>query len=483
MLLILALWLWLYRGMFSYLGVIFTAAEFRTNQLVLVGVIVLIIMQIRAGGWRLGFAERPHVYLPGLSLALGGSILYLVVERFLDINTVSATLFGLASYGLLSLWLAPRRWRQGLPAALLLIGALPFGDHLQTFVGYPLRILTASIVRDGLAVAGVHSVGVDTILVFENGLTQIDLPCSGVKSLWSGGLFLIAAAWIERRALNVRWFLVAMGLTFFLFIANLLRVGMLVVLGQVAGWRLLAEILHVPLGVLGFIAACALAAVLLRQTQQAMPEETEKQIQARLLNTPWLTPTLMGALLAMGLAYSPRPTTVSQPSPAAWEFPGEIETEAWPLTPAEIEWVTRGGAEAVDRWRFTWRETQGSLLLVTSATWRAHHRPERCFEVYGLAVDGSQAIFVESDFPVRLLSLGSGGRRNLYTAVYWLQSTGGRVTEDYATRIWADLTPERERWVLVTVLFDRELDASTAEMAEFFTGLRLAVQRGLEGDD
>jgi exosortase O len=120
-------------------------------------------------------------------------MLYLVVERYLDINTLSACLFGLATYGLLGLWPEPRHWRQGLPAALLLIGALPFGEHMQTFVGFPMRILTAAIVRDGLAAAGVASVGLDTILVLENGVSQVDLPCSGVRSLWTGGLFLIAA--------------------------------------------------------------------------------------------------------------------------------------------------------------------------------------------------------------------------------------------------------------------------------------------------
>ncbi len=141
-----------------------------------------------------------------------GSAFYLLSERFLDINTLSATLFGLASYGLLGLWMQPNHWRRGLPAALLLIGSLPFGEHLQTFVGYPVRILTATIVGDGLAKLGVGTVGVDTILIFENGISKIDLPCSGVKSLWSGGLFLLAATWIERRSINMHWFLI--GVTF-----------------------------------------------------------------------------------------------------------------------------------------------------------------------------------------------------------------------------------------------------------------------------
>jgi len=218
---LIGLWLWLYRPVFDYLAIIFAREDFRTNQIVLIGVAVLIAIRVRAslargehtreGRARPRFDAPPQLYVPALAFVLGGSALYLVVERFLDINTLSASLFGLASYGLLGLWMAPARWREGLPAALLLlIGALPFGEHLQTFVGYPMRILTATLVRDGLAGAGVASVGVDTILVLENGVSQVDVPCSGVKSLWTGALFLIAATWIERRRLNLRWMLTAL---------------------------------------------------------------------------------------------------------------------------------------------------------------------------------------------------------------------------------------------------------------------------------
>ncbi|MFW6135380.1 MAG: hypothetical protein ACOC7N_01000 [Chloroflexota bacterium] len=43
-------------------------------------------------------------------------------RAFIAVNTLSASLFGLASYGLLGLWMCPRRSGEGLPAALLLLG-------------------------------------------------------------------------------------------------------------------------------------------------------------------------------------------------------------------------------------------------------------------------------------------------------------------------------------------------------------------------
>lgn len=491
--LIVGLWLWLYWPLFDYFSVIFSREDFRTNQLVLVGVIVLIALQLRRKHLRLRLDGRPQLYLPALSLVLAGSILYLVSERFLDVNTLSASLFGLASYGLLGLWLPPRRWRQGFPAALLLVGALPFGEHMQTFIGYPLRIFTATLVRDGLAAAGVTSVGVDTILVFENGISQVDLPCSGVKSLWTGLLFLLAATWLERRPLNLRWLLLAFGFAILLIIANLVRVGVLVAVGPVAGWPLLAEMLHVPLGVLGFVAACAGVVWLLRLSPakeeigdwrlkiEVEPISTLR-VQSHRLNQPaWLSPALITVILAMGLAYTPRPSTgLSQPPPT-WQFPTDLITTPMPLKPDEIAWLTRDGAESAERRRFEWRGLTGSMILITSSTWRAHHRPERCFEVYGLSLEDSRTHLVKPNFPVRFVSLGDGNQTGLLSATYWFQSAG-RTSDDYGARIWADLAPQRERWVLVSILFDSVTEPDEAQVETFYLALRETVARYLEGE-
>ncbi len=492
---ILSLWLWLYRPVFDYLAIIFSREDFRTNQIVLLGVIVLIAFQMRKGRLRPRPDASPQLYFPALSLILGGSALYLVVERFLDINTLSASLFGLASYGLLGLWMQPRRWWQGLPAAVLLIGALPFGEHMQTFVGYPMRILTATIVRDGLARAGVASIGVDTILIFENGVSQVDLPCSGVKSLWTGTLFLIAATWIERRPLNLRWALAAIVLAGLLFMANLARVAVLVTVGQVAGWQLMARLLHVPLGVLGFCAACAAAVLLLRGVDpHPSPPPTRGRECAPLslagrgagervnLAVPtrptWLAPGLAAAILGMALIYAPRPQTGLAQSPPDWSFPAELSTGPMPLRPDEIAWLIRGGAESAERRRFEWRGITGSMLFITSQTWRAQHRPERCFQVFGLSLNDSRTILVTPDFPVRFVSLGESNGRGLLSATYWFQSVG-RTTDDYGARMWADLSPQPGRWVLVTLLFDRVHDPSATDIQALEIVVRDAVAHKL----
>ncbi len=479
---VLALWLWLYRAVYPYLKVIFTAQEFRTNQIILIGVLVLIFIHIRKGELRPRLDALPQLYSMALVLALGSSVLYLLIEHYLDVNTFSASLFGLASYGLLGLWMQPRDWRQGLPTALLLVGALPFGEHLQTFVGYPLRVLTARTVQEGLTTIGVHSVSVDTILVFESGFSKIDLPCSGIKSLWTGGLFLLAATWIERRTINFRWLLIALSMAVLLLAANLGRVAALVLVGQVAGWGDLAAMLHVPLGVLGFIGACAAALWMLRwvgssQGQVSQNSYTEGTNLARPI---WLAPGLGGIVLVMSLLYVPRPQIAYAQPGLSWRFPTELTAKPWSITSQEKKWLESGGVEAAYRWRFEWHDLSGSMMFITSTDWRAQHQPEHCFEVYGLSTDSSETFLVAPDFPIKLLSLGDDQQTVSLSAAYWLQSAE-QTTDDYATRIWADLAPQKQRWVLVTILFDEEIDPQASEAQALYTALRDTVFTTLKG--
>ena len=55
--------------------------------------------------------------------------------------------------------------------------------------------------------------------------------------------------------------------------ANFLRVAILSLTGPALGWTELARMLHVPLGVLGFVGACAAAVFLLgRLKEKPAPE-------------------------------------------------------------------------------------------------------------------------------------------------------------------------------------------------------------------
>ncbi|BCX05643.1 MAG: hypothetical protein KatS3mg053_3581 [Candidatus Roseilinea sp.] len=478
---VVCLWLGLFRQAFAYLAVVFVREDFRTNQILLLGILALIALKLRRDGIWLRFDAAPHLHLPALMLMALGLAGYLVAERVLDVNILAACLFGLASYGLLGLWIAPHTWRAGLPAALLLIGALPFGDFVDVFIGYPMRIATAAVVRDGLAAGGIASMGVETILVFENGISQVDLPCSGVKSLWTGALFLLAATWIEGRRLGVRWLVAALAFAAVLFIANTARVAALVVSGEVLGLRLLAEMLHVPLGVLAFIIACAAGIGLLRLAPLvAQPDEPAIRREVRAAR--WLVPGLIAGLLALNWLGvpgrdAPAASAVAS-SPLA--LPNELQIQPAPLKPGELTWLFEDGAERVERVRFNWRSYTGSLLLVTSTHWRAHHKPERCLENGGLRVQSEATYLVAGQAPVRVLSLADEAGAMKLSAAYWFQSAT-RVTDDYTARLWAALSPQPERWLMVSVLFDEAIDPRGADAEALYLALQSAAQSHLRG--
>jgi exosortase O len=488
---ILALWAWLYWAVFGYFRIIFSSEEFRTNQVILAIVLILLFVQFRKERWRPRLDTLPQIFWPGLTMVLVGSVLYLLAERFLDINTLSASLFGMATYGLIGLWMSPRRWLAGLPAALLLIGTLPFGEHLQTFVGYPMRIATARILQEGFHAIGVHSIGVDTILVLESGLAQVDIPCSGIKSLWTGMLFLIAATWVERRSINIRWFGIAVLMGILLFIANVARVAVLVLIEQVAGWEVIADLIHIPLGVLAFGAVCAVVLLFIKTqkiseyqiTHQFLLKQSEYTYENRFVKRPaWLAPALAAGIAIMALLYTPRPYPVMAQAGIDWIFPSEIQVQDDPLSPKLFEWVTSDGAEFADRWNFTWQgdeeQVRGSLMFLTSNTWRGQHRPERCFEVQGINVEASRTILFDDTFSAQMV-LVSGGQHQA-SALYWLQN-GQRATDDFATRIWSDLGTDRQPWVLVTLLLDDIYSPDNTEVRAIAETVRTAIANSLEG--
>lgn len=105
---IAGLWLWLFRPTFDYLFVIFAREDFRTNQILLLGALALIVARLRRDGVRVRLDAAPRLHAPALIMAALGAIGYLVAERVLDINILASCLFGLASYGLLGLWMQPR---------------------------------------------------------------------------------------------------------------------------------------------------------------------------------------------------------------------------------------------------------------------------------------------------------------------------------------------------------------------------------------
>lgn len=466
-LLLLGAWLGTHMGALAWIAAHYFHADRRLEALSVVAVVVL--AWHRFGGplpalRRL--AGPATTALAPLALLAACVVIEGASARWLALHLVEASTFLLGGYALVGLYAPPSTWRAALPWVALLTLTLPFGAFAEVYLGFPARVMTAALVRDGLDRLGVVTLATETILVFDHGrAVQVDAPCAGVRSLWSAGVFLLAAACVEGRSLD-RWFAAAAVVTGGLLLAtNTLRVATIVVLGSVLDAPSIADAVHVPLGLFGFAGAAAGGWLLMRRG--ALPVEVP-QLARR--GAPLLAPILAtGILMIATPSASAEPTTL----PFALALPARLV--ASPIAPgtAELAFFAGVGVPAPEKWKFVADQGSGSLLVVPSRSWRAHHLPSSCLLGQGHAVEGLRTLAIDPSFAVRVARVDDGAA----TAVWWFQAPG-RSTEDLSVRTWAALSGEEDRWVLVSILLEGSVPPDT--VAPLVRALRTAVHCGLD---
>lgn len=467
-------WLWLQAPVLTWLWTSLPTPEYASS----------LVLLLAAGGfltarglraWRaghLGVALLPSLRAAPLALAMGCAAGNVALRTFWDADVPAAALFGLGAYGLSGLYVAPALWRRAAPGALLLVAALPFGHHLNAYLGFPARLAIAKLVHALLSTAGLSSINAQTVLLLENGAMNVDLPCSGIRSVWTGLLFFLGATCLERPRLGWRWVAAGAGYLGLLFGANAMRVAVIALVSGVAGQAAIAKIIHEPLGVAGFALASLAAYALLRplRTLEVAPSSAPAPASASL----WIPAALAATFLLLGTIQRPFAPELA-PSARPFVLPASLAASPEPLSDAEAGLYGRHGGTA-SKWRLSWQGHQASLLVVHATSWRAHHPPEQCLCGNGLSIDSDLPLRLRPDFPVRWLQV-DGGRA---AAVYWFQSPG-RQLNDLAARIAADLRGDEHRWALVTVMVDRP-PADPAQLLPLLTDLHAAVAASLPLD-
>jgi exosortase O len=476
-LLLAAAWLGLHAELLRWLGRSFAHPDHRLNLGLFVAALLLLTSRLRLGP----ACVRP---LP-LLLALASAVLGVLVDRFVDLDLAAALLFGTGTLGLLGLYLAPEAFRASCPAVLLLVAALPFTDLADGYLGFAAREATAALAAPMLRGFGIAALRAETILVLENGAAHVDAPCSGLRSLWTGALLFLAATAVERRRLGLRWLLGGGAYAALLFFANLLRILALVGLGIALAAPRAAALVHAPLGVIGFLAASALALPLFRRAPAiALSERGPTTDGAR--SSVRLEPILAAVFLLLAGVHARRPIPAPNATlPIELQLPAELAVRPLPLEAAESDLVHRFGGLGATKLAFSTRSGAyaGQLLVVDSLSWRAHHPPELCFAGSGLRVRRVDSAPFPS-FAARFVALEAPDRP--LSAAYWFEAQH-ETTPSILARITADLTGRERRWVLVSVLFDRALSPAEAarplEMIHHAVALALAAASPTEPSD
>ncbi|MEL6495293.1 MAG: exosortase O [Cyanobacteria bacterium J06623_7] len=412
--------------------------------------------------------------LPPFILLLAGEIGAISLKWSLNIPQLTLLCFLLGSYGLLGLFISPSAWQKGLTLAVTGACVVPFLAAFNSGLGFPVRVITAHAVAQALSDLHLSAVSSHDIIVMENGIAQVDLPCSGMKSLWTGTVFLLGATWLENRRLGWRWLVVAIANLGLLITANIVRVFILVTAIEVFQQQQLADVMHLPLGIVGFIVASALTWMLLQKVPRSSPDLLDSiQLpsapnKSRKVNIGWV----LGAVIILGTLGQLQPFSAEKIALTAIDLPASIVTEALELTPAEREFFANPANPLVQKLRFESGELAGSMLMVASDTWQSHHPPELCFMGNGFKVDSMNSTAIANSINARWLSLQNGE----LSAAYWFQSQYS-TTDDFVARIWDHLAQRHKTWVLVSVLFDDLESPDSVAVQDFSRTIYQAINQ------
>ncbi|NJR40773.1 MAG: exosortase O [Leptolyngbyaceae cyanobacterium CSU_1_4] len=267
-------------------------------------------------------------------------------------------------------------------------------------------------------------------------------------------------------------------------IANTARIITLVVLTHVLHQPDLAEMIHVPLGLMGFIIASLTTWILLRwvprhrsvtsfkndddteakhypKKQDWEKQNPEKQSRPSSLQA---TLILITSILALTLIPHPPRTAPSIVDLSELQWSTLIQTQPIALNPYEQKFFANYPGVTTQKQRFQFQGLTGSVVLVTSPTWQAHHAPELCLTAFGYHIDHMIGKALTPALTGRWLTLDNGQK----TSTYWFQSAT-RTTDDFFVRFWGEVFRQDSTWTLVSIVFDQPYRSDEPPVQSFLT--------------
>lgn len=161
---------------------------------------------------------------------------------------------------------AARRDRPAAPLASLLLLALPVIATLQFYLGYPLRVVTATLAAPLLQGLSFDVQAAGAALAFDGRLVLVDPPCAGIGMLWVGA-YTAALLSCLHRASTRRTLATAVVAAASVFVANVARnVALFFPEALGLGWPAWT---HAAIGLVAFV--CALTPIVWFAQRAAQP--------------------------------------------------------------------------------------------------------------------------------------------------------------------------------------------------------------------
>jgi exosortase O len=390
--------------------------------------------------------------LPTVAAVVGGfAAVLLVAGVAVDVRLLQAGACSILVWALLALT-HPSRALTSLPALGLVLAGWPLSGDVDV-IGFPLRVWSAQAAAMVLPVLGVPVMATETVLFTEGALADVEAPCAGLSTL----RLVVAAVLVLgfRLSASTRSILVAVVVAVAVaVVGNATRVTVLSALVLGAHRPDLAALVHVPLGIVAFLAAAAAALPLLS------PRTRSTGFRGSTGSTGLAGAggrVVIAALI--GLALCTTALRWWRHAPVVDDDPGTVDIDdsdpdALPLSAAEVGLWSRHALGASKR-----RIEGGEAIFVVARSLRAIHSPERCLQSNGHRVDVVAVIdaVIDGDaggrIPHKRLTL-NGGRQ---LGVSMLVSLTGTVAS-LSDRLLLALQGDDQRWVFVSAVVDAPAD-------------------------
>ena len=429
---------------------IYTRPWFFDNTLAAFTILALFFFLARK---QINLKTCPKILSPAFSILS----LILILNNYLgNFQIISPILAYLAVYLFLGLILNFHFWQKSFSIFILLILTLPILERLQKFIGFPLRLLTADLVSLLFQIIGVNHLSQSAIIITENHATTIDLPCSGVKSIYFGAIFLLVSFLLNRVRLSFKSVFVAIAFFILLFFFNFWRVFSLTYIYSVLKLPWVGDGIHLALGLIGFVVSCLF--LWLQSQKLSSPLPVVKTSSTTPCSPKSIIIILSATIILSRLFASPPPAPTSLQN-IPFSLP-KITLNPIPLTAKEQSLFFSPNVSLASKYQFVWRDKNISLFLVKSKSARSHHDTQICLQSLGYKLENEENIMVGSHF-IKQIEIDPG------FAYYWYQSQND-IIADYSERVWQQFSKPNQDWVLVEFLVPKSQQPTPAELSQLF---------------
>lgn len=473
--------LWIFQDSIKWIGAAFAGMHDQFNLFLLFAIVIVIFKETRNTSVNFSAHLRPTLNPLAVFLYCITLIAYVVSKMIVDINLLSAICFGTLLYALSGFYVSSQTWKKWAIPSFLIILTLPFGNLMDTYLGFPLRIMAAEMVHEVLLVFDYQSINKETIITLENQATQINMNCSGMKGLWASWVYFFTLSWIYRLQIDYRWLVTLLFSSGVVLFFNLMRIIILVFVHLIMENKDLADMIHTPIGLIGFIFSCLLTWLVvyywLRKDSQETKRKKFKTFSFLARKSPFLNRYATAIILiAVSLLVIFKPSEIKREAVSfnpVFTWPDSLSLNEIDLTENEKFFFAKDSCYPIKK-EFTYNTLKGTFLLVFNGSFRGHHHPEVCMQGSGYSLGHAATLLIKPDFPVKTVAVNNDS----LTATYWFQASG-EITEDYSSRVWQEVLGRQKKWVMISILFNQTVDTNDDDYRELIQLISDQVNRNL----